>query len=208
LARLVATLGTSPGVPYETLLNLCRGAYDAPYNPPLRIDSVTLVYTSSPRVVASYRAAQLLLACHRQLFKDNEKSLPEGCRLRDVGGVELGFEDVDTRERYESLSHRLYRVLGRDDVVDVSGGRAAMAAAASLAASRLGATVVATVVDPQLYSQTSSAFTALIQNYDLDKIHGEVLERGGCEVLEKYPGAAGLLRQLVTGRAKTFVLHP
>lgn len=208
MAGLVSTLGVSPGVPYETLLNLCRGSYDAPYNPPLKVDSVTIVYTTHPMVVSSYMVAWLLIECGGEIFRGSSKSLPEGCGRVTVDGVKLPFEDVDSRERFQHLAYRLRRIIGRNDVVDVTGGRASMAIAASLAAAEAGAMIVTTLISPQLYNQVSSAFDTLIKRHPIDKILREIMEAGSCSPLNNYPETKELLGRLVTGTAKTFVLHP
>jgi hypothetical protein len=204
-------MGTSPGAVYETLLNLCRGSYDCGGTscPRLGIDQVTLVRTSSPAVEFAARVARLLIHCNNQVFPgDDPRRLP--CTIRSVGVIPLGFPDVSTRKDYEALLQTITKSLGRGDVVDVTGGRVAMAVGAALAPitySVRDVMIVSTSIPQDRYKAIGAALDKIRANYDLERIEREAIEQG-CQTLRKYPGLASLLRQLVTGEATTILLYP
>ncbi len=211
MARLVATLGTQPGSVYETLLNLCRGAYDygEKESPRLSIDEVVLVHTRGAVVVEAYRLAKLLLACQRHVMPQ-ELRLPNHCHVGKIVAAPVELEDVDSRRGFEEFYRVVRANVSRGDVVDVSGGRVAMGVAAALAARDAEAMVVASVIPSEEYQQVESARKAILSTYDVRGVLSE-LEQGllAChELPDRYPELARQLARLVTGRAVTYVLYP
>ncbi len=209
MARLVATIGTSPGTVYETLLNLCRGRYDSgeEKTSPIPVDTVVIAYTSAQKVVNAYRVASLLVKCSKTLFQGTKKELPSPCNVEKIIGVPLGIADVSSRKEYEIFYEKIGSYIDQGDVVDVTGGRVAMAVAAAIRAAKRDAMVVASTVPPEKYRELGSVFDSILQTYDLDRIISEV-ENSGCEALDKYENLKTALRKLVTGEAQTYVLFP
>lgn len=206
MARLVATVGTSPGVVYEALLNVCRGLYDAPYSPAVPVDTVVMVHTSAPGVVRAARIARLLIHCSHAVFPEGDpRRLP--CRVASTGLAPVGAVDIDSRRAYELYHGAVSRHIGPGDVVDVTGGRASMAVAAARAAIGQPGTMVTTTIVPQDAYQAAMAALNVLRNYDLDTVMERALSEG-CGVLGKYPGLAEALGRLVTGRARTILLYP
>ncbi len=208
MVRLLATLGTSPGPVYETLLNLCRGSYEAPYTPRIRVETVTLVHTSNPAVKDAYHAAKLLILCSHTLFPEgDDRRLPGECLPREVSSLPLEIDDVASRSEYEEFVKKIQSVVGPGDIVDISGGRVAMAVAAAMYASSMpGTMVVASAVPSDAYRSLSNVFATLRQKHSLGKLV-EAVEEKGCKALIG-TGADKLFAQLVTGKARTYALHP
>lgn len=211
MTRLLATLGTSPGVVYETLLNLCRGSYGGDM-PRLAIDEVTLVYTSNRLVREAYAAARLLVLCRDTVFEEgDERRLPGNCRVERVTGAPLGFEDITGRREYEEYINTIRRLISPGDIVDVSGGRAAMAAGAALIAAleKPKAMIVATVVSSEAYQKASESFRKLLEQEKKPSILMDELAGRSCSLLaEEYEPIRRILASLVTGRATTYILYP
>ena len=207
MARLVASLGTSAGVVYETLLNLCRGSYDGWYTPRLCIDEVVLVRTNAPAVEQASKVLKLLLACSDLLPKD--RRLPEYCRSPRVVDIVVDVADIDSRAAFEEYAGRVTRVVGKGDVVDITGGRASMAVALARAALASPATMVVTTIIPQdKYRATTTAQSTLLKNYNVDQILNVLREKPCSELAREMPDLARILSEIVTGKAKTIQLYP
>ncbi len=211
MSRLVATLGTQPGSSYETLLNICRGNYDYGdrSTPPLSVSEVVLVHTRAQNVLDAYHLAKILIACQGHVLPD-ELKLPEHCRIKKIIGIPVDIHDVDSRQSFEEFKSIVERNISKGDIVDVSGGRVAMAIAAAFAARQNNALVVATVIPSQMLQQIDNVKKAILATFDVKDIVSR-LEKGslGCrDLVNSYPELARKLSELVTGRARTYVLYP
>jgi hypothetical protein len=209
--RLLATMGTSPGAVYETLLNLCRGSYDcgAETCPSIRVDRVTLIRTSNPKVVLASRIAALLIACNTAIFPEGDPRRLQ-CTIRDIGIAEAKAEDIDSRRAYEEFTRQIASIIGEGDIVDVTGGRTSMAVAAALTPLKLKlkeVMIVSTIIPQDLYRQTAAALDTLQKNYNIEQLEQTIQEKG-CQALTQQQPQLRLLQQLVTGKAKTILLHP
>ena len=210
MPQFIATMGTSPGAVYETLLNLCRGRYDAGEETPMpvTVKLVRIIHTRDPRVEAAAKAARLLIHCSAVIYPEgDERRLP--CSVPSAGLIPLSGEDVKTRRGYEELMEKVRELAGeeRETHLDVTGGRVAMAVAAALAAREAGASVYTSSIPQEKYRELNAAFQALTANYDLDAVWAAV-QAEGCQALARYQGIRELLAKLVTGRASTVRLHP
>jgi len=212
MVRLLATMGTSPGSVYETLLNLCRGSYECGGEtcPRISIDTVTMIRTSNPRVVAASRLARLLITCSQTIFPEGDpRRLP--CRVSNVGLVDAGVDDIDSRSSYERFSEVVRRNIGEGDIVDVTGGRVSMAVAAALTPLRFrmrDILVVASSIPQEAYQETSRIVEEFMARYSLDAIEERVYGEAGCSALSGFEGLTSLLQRIVTGQARTVVLYP
>ncbi len=206
MVRLIATMGASPGAPYETLLNVCRGSYDAPHAPPIRIREVVVVRTSGVDVRYAYWLFKLLILCNR--FLPEAKRLD--CVVERIFDVEVDVEDVVSREDYEKYRDAIERNIGEGDIVDVTGGRVSMAVAAMQAASSHNkVAVMATIVPQKEYSAINAAKTSILNNFDVKGLLDKVERSGSCDVLAREnPSFVKTLSRLVTGKAVTIQLYP
>ena len=206
MVRLIATLGASAGVVYESTLNLCRGSWESPYATPIRIDEVVVVRTTAPQVEFAFKLLKLLFACTETL--PPEKRLPENCRAIRIVDVPAPVQDIVDKNSYLQYYDTIRRQIAPESIVDVSGGRAAMGIAAARAAIATPYTIlVTTIIPPEQYQATTAAQNKLRQ-YNIDQIL-EQLEKQTCtEIAKKYPNPIKLLAQLVTGKAKTVQLAP
>jgi len=206
VVRLIATLGASAGVVYESTLNLCRGSWESPYATPIRIDEVVVVRTTAPPVEFAFKLLKLLFACTETL--PPEKRLPENCRAIRIVDVPAPVQDIVDKNSYLQYYDTIRRQIAPESIVDVSGGRAAMAIAAARAAIATPyTTLITTIIPPEQYQATTTAQNKLRQ-YLIDQIL-EQLEKQTCtEIAKKYPNPIKLLAQLVTGKAKTVQLAP
>jgi CRISPR-associated protein Csx14 len=143
VARLVSIIGRSPGT-LHTLLCLLqqRG---------VRPEDVVVLSTSRE---AAEKAVELASACPCPGGPPPLEGLPRP-RI-----VELPYPDVDNDERLSDFQRRLARLLAsspREVLLDASGGRKAMTAAAAYAAAHAGATVVLAQVPGSLYREALGA---------------------------------------------------
>jgi len=126
LARLIATVGLTPGAPHTSLcLLLSRG---------VNIEEVVIVGNVRETVE---EAARILRECPCP-----NGSLPGAA----VKTVQLGFPDVRSQADLVKLGDALGGLIRPGDYVDVTGGRKIMAVWAALVALNKGAHVVATIV--------------------------------------------------------------
>ena len=206
VARLVATLGASAGVVYESTLNLCRGTWESPYPTKISIDEVVVVRTSAPQVEFAYKLLKLLFACSEML--PPEKRLPENCKSIRIVDVPVPVQDIVDKNSYLQYYNAVKGQIAPESIVDISGGRAAMSVAAARAAIATPYTIlVTTIIPPEQYQATTAAQNKLRQ-YNIDQII-EQLEKQTCrEIAGKHPDIIKLLAQLVTGKAKTVQLAP
>ena len=140
MARMVALLGTSPGTVHTTLCKLLEMS--------VKVDEVVIYATLQH---AAEEAVEILRRC--PCPGTGETPLRPGVRVETRL---LGFEDVHGPEDLERLRISLRPVL-RGALLDVTGGRKAMAIAAALEGYRSGATVVATVIPREEYKRIQSA---------------------------------------------------
>jgi len=193
LAKLVATLGRTPGGVVETLRNLREGRYvregaglgvgaggavgeveAAPK--PVEISEVVVVRTRE--VEESFEVLRALLTCCADWKVD----------LREVV---LPMDDVEEPRHFRVVRERLARSLRVGDYVDFTGGRKAISAAAVLAAREAGAHLVTTLIPQEDY-------------YRLERVYGEVRLRALRVVTPQECFAE--LCGLVLHHAKTLVL--
>ena len=193
VARLVATMGTSPGVVYEALLNVCRGRYDAPYSPAVPVDTVVMVHTSAPGVVRAAGIARLLIYCSHAVFPEGDpRRLP--CWVESVGLAPVDVEDVDTGKAYEVYYNSIQRHIGQGEIVDVAAARAAIGQPGD---------------DHHHHRRALGRCGRAQRAPELQPRHGarEGPPRG-LQRAQRVPGLPEALGRLVTGEARTIVLYP
>ncbi|BES81667.1 CRISPR-associated ring nuclease [Pyrodictium abyssi] len=139
--RLVVLLGTSPGVLHTTLCLLQEIGSEP--------SSIT-VYATLPGVAEE--ALKIAQTCPCP-----ELGKPPLTSSTRVIVIELPFDDVVNTNNLEELRRILAPVLGSDTVLDVSGGRKAMAVAAALEAVARGSRVIASVIPEDEYERIRSA---------------------------------------------------
>jgi hypothetical protein len=128
LARLVSLVGLSPGSPHTALCLLRGEGYP--------IDEVVLVGNVAGVVE---EAARILREC------PCPSGPPPAIGAR-VSSRLLGFPDIRGQADLAELASTLRGLLGRGDVVDITGGRKVAAAWSAIVALSVGARVAATIV--------------------------------------------------------------
>ncbi len=138
--RLVALLGTSPGTVHTTLCKLQERGIEV---------NEVIIYATLPEVAEE--AQEILRRC--PCLSTGKPPLEEKQRVEIRT---LGFSDVRSPEDLEELRLALRPAL-RGALLDVTGGRKAMAIAAALEGYRSGATVVATIISQEEYKRIQEA---------------------------------------------------
>ena len=211
MTRLIATLGTSPGAVYETVLNLCRGSYDCGSEDCHRIsiNTITLITTTHPRVILSGKVSHILLECSEALFPpDDPRRLP--CSIDSVNIIHVDVKDIDSKSAYEKFKKTIASTVSSGDMLDITGGRASMAVAAVLAThveKKLHDVGVYTTIIPSELQRATMSAAERLNNFNIDKLY-ERFKKEGCNTLKDTHEIAKVLRDLVTGRAQTIQLHP
>ena len=139
--RLVSLLGTSPGVVHTVLCLLAREGRQP--------KSVTIVATIPE---AAREAVEIATGCPCPWTRGPPLARDQ------VRVVLLPYQDVDTAERVRDFRRRIAELLDLDTVLDVTGGRKAMAVAAAIEAATRGIPVIAAQLRRwSLYHETTSA---------------------------------------------------
>jgi len=139
--KLVALLGTSPGTVHTTLCKLQEHGID--------VDEV-VIYATLTHTAA--QAQWILWYC--PCPKTGKPPLPPP---RTPRILHLGFNDIHGPQELDQLRKALAQDLDHATILDVTGGRKAMAIAAALEAYRRGATVVATIIPQEEYNRIQQA---------------------------------------------------
>ncbi|QGA53965.1 hypothetical protein GFS03_04915 [Sulfolobus sp. E5-1-F] len=146
MARLVATLGKSPGGIAETLANLSSGNYLAPFETKeVKINELIVIRTAE--VMESYYFLKTILLCCLDFTN-----------IREVG---LPFDDISSPQDFLTVRETVRKVLSTGDYLDFSGGRKAITAAAVLAARDVGAHLVTTIIDQSDYIRMNKRYEEL-----------------------------------------------
>ncbi|MCY0859827.1 MAG: CRISPR-associated ring nuclease Crn1 [Sulfolobaceae archaeon] len=134
MAKLVATLGTSPGGIVETFLHLRES--DSSLN------DIVVITTSDP---STRKAYDILLNIFQCCVKVNYPQVM-------LSKIEMPFQDITSSEDLEEFYNKIKGVINEGDYVDITGGRKAMSAVAAMAAAKKGARVFTTIIPQSDYT--------------------------------------------------------
>jgi len=183
MAKLVSTLGTSPGGIFETYMNLREGNYEGDDVKPIDIKEVYVIRTSDKSVEFAWKLIKAIFSC---------------CKREEVtiSDIPLTMQDINSSEDFKKFRKEIFSRLNVGDYVDFTGGRKAMSVAAALAAREVKAHVITTIIPQNEYNRISEIIRGLKIMEDLVDRAG----RGDCETIKES------ICKLVSPEAKTIML--
>ncbi|QGR19648.1 CRISPR-associated ring nuclease Crn1 [Stygiolobus azoricus] len=181
MARLIATLGTSPGGIFESYKNLIEGNYQGDNVEKVKIDEVYIIRTSDKAVEFAWKLVKAIFTC---------------CGAKDVRvyDIPLSITDINSRQDFLTFKREVESKINNGDFVDITGGRKSMSVAAAMSARNRNAKIITTVVPQAEYNRVQN----LIKQLEPREKEIEMAGEGKCQTID--------ICQLVSKSALTILL--
>ncbi|QKR00683.1 CRISPR-associated protein [Metallosphaera tengchongensis] len=184
MAKLIATLGTSPGGVFETYVNLTSGNYEGENAVPADITEVYVIRTTDKSVEFAWKLVKAIFACCKG----------EGVNLADIP---IPIQDINSTQDFKVFKSGVLSRISVGDYVDFTGGRKAMGVAAALSARERGAHVLTTIIPQGEYNRISEEIKGLTSKENLVEMAG----KGNCSEVKD------VICRLVSKNARTVLLY-
>jgi len=143
MAKLVATLGTSPGGVLETFLYLIKQGVE--------IDEIRVITTTNPEVEKAWKIVKIMFIC---CVKEKYPNV-----IISKHPVEM--DDINNEEDLIKFKNFIEKQIGEGDYVDITGGRKGMSVAAALAAKKKGAKITTSIISQDSYREINNRIREL-----------------------------------------------
>jgi CRISPR-associated protein Csx14 len=181
MARLIATLGTSPGGIFESYKNLIEGNYEGDNVEKVNIDEVYIIRTSDKAVEFAWKLVKAIFACC-------------GAKGVHVYDIPLSISDINNRQDFLMFKREVESKINEGDFVDITGGRKSMSVAAAISAIKRKARTITTIVPQAEYNKVQKLIKELEPREKEIQMAGE----GKCQTID--------ICQLVSKSALTILL--
>lgn len=166
MAKLIATLGTSPGGIFETYTNLVKGTYEAENPIPQEIDSVYIIRTVDKEVDFAWKLIKLLFSCLK---------VPA-----TISDIRVNVTDIMSKTDYDTFKNAIFDKIIKGDFVDFTGGRKSMSVAAAIGALKRGGNLVTTIIPQQEYNRIQQKLKELKEKKEKEiREIEEIMEKSG-----------------------------
>ncbi|NON62270.1 CRISPR-associated ring nuclease Crn1 [Acidianus sp. RZ1] len=169
MAKLIATLGTSPGGVVETFNFLVKEMNE-------EITDIYIITTEDKSVKKAWEVVKILFTCCvKQEFPQIQiAEIPSG--IRDIESPE------DLRRFMETLSGKIEK----NDFVDITGGRKGMSVAVALMAREAEAKIITSIIPQSEYKEINERLSKISNIPQINETNcPETLKEDYCNMISK-----------------------